>query len=116
MLALAIVAAQAAAATAAAALPLPTAKQLAFMDMDTIQFMHFSVDTAWKPPSSYLHSGNPTYHNCVASVTGTSHDNQTGRGYWPCLDPIIFNPDKLDPDQWMAASAALGMKEICITG
>jgi len=31
------------------------------------------------------------------------------------LNPLIFNPHSLDPDQWMEASAALGMKEICIT-
>ena len=94
--------------------PLPTAAQLAFMDMDTIQFMHFSVDTAWKPPLSFLQGANPTYHNCVASNTGTSRDNQTGE-FWPCLNPEIFQPDALNPDQWMEASAALGMKEICIT-
>ena len=35
------------------------------------------------------------------------------RRYWPCLAPSIFNPYNLDPDQWMEASAALGMKEIC---
>eukprot|EP00035_Acanthoeca_spectabilis_P019487 m.426178 g.426178 ORF g.426178 m.426178 type:complete len:238 (-) comp16862_c0_seq28:1132-1845(-) len=66
------------------------------------------------PPESYLDAENPTYHNCVASVTGLSHDNQTA-GYWPCLSPKIFNPVNLNPDQWMEASAALGMKEICIT-
>ena len=95
-------------------LPLPNAAQIAFMDFDTIQFMHFSVDTAWQPPESYLHETNPTYHNCVAEITGLSKDNQTG-SFWPCLDPAIFNPEKLDPDSWMEASAALGMKEICIT-
>ena len=76
--------------------------------------MHFSIDTAWKPPDSYLHGPNPTYHNCDPRVTGVSHDNQTGK-FWPCLDPAIFNPSELDTDQWMEASAALGMKEICIT-
>eukprot|EP00038_Savillea_parva_P005285 m.150703 g.150703 ORF g.150703 m.150703 type:complete len:549 (-) comp11686_c1_seq4:98-1744(-) len=95
-------------------IPRPNPAQLAFMDLDTIQFMHWGVDTAWKPPTSYLHQSNPTYHNCVASITGLSRDNQTGP-YWPCLNPDIFNPINLDTEQWMKASAALGMKEICIT-
>lgn len=77
-------------------------------------FMHFGVDTFWNPPDAYLHAKNPTYHNCDEKITGLSHDNQTG-AYWPCLDPKIFNPVNLDPDEWMAASAALGMKEICLT-
>ena len=47
------------------------------MDMDTIQFMHFGIDTAWKPPLSYLYGPNPTYHNCNPEVTGLSRDNQT---------------------------------------
>ena len=34
--------------------PLPTSEQLQFMDMDTIQFMHFGIDTSWSPPISYL--------------------------------------------------------------
>jgi hypothetical protein len=34
--------------------PLPTSEQLHFMDMDTIQFMHFGIDTSWSPPTSYL--------------------------------------------------------------
>ena len=29
--------------------PLPTARQLEFMEMETIQFMHYNVDTSWKP-------------------------------------------------------------------
>jgi hypothetical protein len=33
----------------------------------------------------------------------------------PCLNPTIFNPEKLDTELWMEASVALGMKEICLT-
>jgi alpha-L-fucosidase len=47
-------------------------------------------------------------------VTGTSNDSQT-EGYWPCLNPNIFAPEHLDVEQWMEASAALGMREICLT-
>lgn len=32
--------------------PLPTARQLEFMEMETIQFMHYNVDTSWKPSRS----------------------------------------------------------------
>lgn len=42
------------------------------------------------------------------------HSNQTGR-YYPCLDPAIFNPVDLDPDQWMRAAKAMGVGEICLT-
>jgi alpha-L-fucosidase len=35
--------------------------------------------------------------------------------YAPCIDPDQFYPDQLDADQWMAASAAMGMKEVVIT-
>ena len=51
-----------------------------------------------------------TQGNCQPLVTGTSNDSQTGAGYWPCLNPAIFNPVDLDPEQWMQASASLGMK------
>ena len=39
--------------------PLPTSEQLQFMDMDTIQFMHFGIDTSWSPPISYLCVADP---------------------------------------------------------
>jgi alpha-L-fucosidase len=55
-----------------------------------------------------------TYHNCNPRYTGTSHDYQTG-GIYPCLNASIFNPKELDTEQWMAASASLGVKEICLT-
>jgi alpha-L-fucosidase len=78
--------------------------------------MHFSIPTFWKPSDAFLHGANPTVGgNCQPKVTGTSNDSQTAR-YWPCLDPAIFNPtETLDVDDWMAASASLGMKEICLT-
>jgi hypothetical protein len=106
-----------AAAAAAAATdkfpPLPTARQLEFMELETIQFMHFSIPTSWQPPDSFLRRPNPTYHNCIASWI-PDHGWQT-EGFYPCLNPKIFNPAKLDTEQWMEASAALGMKEICLT-
>ena len=95
--------------------PLPNKRQLEFMDMETIQFMHFSIPTFWQPSDTFLRGPNPTVGgNCQLKVTGTSNDSQT-RGFWPCLNPDIFNPAELDVDQWMEASAALGMKEICLT-
>lgn len=33
----------------------------------------------------------------------------------PCLNPNVFNPTDLDAENWMAASAALGMREIILT-
>jgi len=94
--------------------PVPNARQLAFMDLEAIQFMHFGVDTFWQPPAAYLRSANPTYHNCDPTITGLSHDNQTD-GFWPCLHPLLFTPTQLNADNWIAASASLGMKEICLT-
>ena len=95
--------------------PLPNARQLAFMELETTQFMHFSIPTFWEPSDAFLRGPNPTVGgNCQPKVTGTSNDSQTA-GFWPCLNPSIFNPQHLDADEWMAASAALGMKEICLT-
>ena len=77
--------------------------------------MHFSIPTFWQPSDAFLRGPNPTVGgNCQVKVTGTSNDSQTS-GFWPCLNPDIFNPVNLDVDQWMEASAALGMKEICLT-
>jgi len=89
------------------------------MEMETAQFMHFNVDTAWTPPPGFLngtsiYGSNPTYHNCNPHNTGLSHDSQTA-GTWPCLSPKIFNPAEIDTEQWMEAATALGMKEICLT-
>ena len=30
--------------------PVPNARQLDFMEIETMQFMHFGIDTAWNPP------------------------------------------------------------------
>ena len=62
---------------AAAELPVPTARQLEWMDLETIQFMHFSIPTSWKPPLDFLKRPNPTYHNCIASWI-PDHGEQTG--------------------------------------
>ena len=74
--------------------------------------MHFGIPTFWNPPDDYLYGGNPTYHDC--HTTSIDHGNQT-EGYYPCLKPDVFNPTDLNADDWMAASASLGMKEIIIT-
>ena len=63
-------------------------------------------------PKEYLYGANPTYHDCHS--TSIDHGNQT-EGYYPCLKPDVFNPTDLNADDWMAASASLGMKEIIIT-
>ena len=91
--------------------PLPSARQLAFMERDFVQFMHFGIDTAWQPPESFLRGLNPTYHNCEEQVTGVSRDYQT-EGTWPCLNGSIFNPDALDTEQWMEVATSLGVKEV----
>lgn len=80
--------------------------------METIQFMHFGIPTFWDPPVDYLYGPNPTYHDC--STTTIDHSNQTA-GFYPCLNPNVFNPTDLDAEDWMEASAAMGMKEICLT-
>jgi alpha-L-fucosidase len=97
----------------AAGPPLPTAKQLEWMDLETIQFMHFSIPTSWNPPDDFLRRPNPTYHNCIASWI-PDHGEQT-EGYYPCLNPKIFQPNELDVEQWMKSAASLNMKEICLT-
>ena len=57
----------AAAAFAAASPPLPNARQLDFMEMETAQFMHFNVDTAWTPPPGFLNGTNPTCERLFVS-------------------------------------------------
>ena len=52
------------------------------------------------------------YHDCKTSAI--DHSNQTA-GYYPCLNPNVFNPTDLNADDWMEASVAMGMKEICLT-
>ena len=112
--ALAAAAAVAAAALAAPALalPLPNQRQLDFMELGRIQFFHFSIPTFWDPPTAYLFTKNPTYHNCA--TTAMDHGNQTG-SYYPCLDPLIFAPTNFSADDWMRTAAALGSREICLT-
>lgn len=40
---------------------------------------------------------------------------RTSEGYYPCLNPKIFQPDQLDVEQWMKSATSLNMKEICLT-
>jgi hypothetical protein len=74
--------------------------------------MHFGIPTFWDPPKEELYLANPTYHDCHT----TSIDNGTQtHDYWPCLNPDVFNPTDLNAENWMEASALLGMREIIIT-
>jgi alpha-L-fucosidase len=74
--------------------------------------MHFGLPTFWDPPKDFLYGNNPTYHDC--HNTGIDHGPQT-EGYYPCLNPNVFNPTDLNAEDWMEASAAMGMREIIIT-
>ena len=67
--------------------------------------MHFSIATFWDPPEAFLRTSNPTFHNCRTTGEWDNHTNQTG-AWWPCLDPLIFNPSDLDADAWMADAQA----------
>eukprot|EP00729_Bicosta_minor_P032324 gene32324-18931_t len=78
---------------------IPNQRQLDFMELEFTQFMHFGVPTFWDPPQDFLHSPNPTYHDC--STTAMDHSNQTG-AYYPCLSPRVFAPTDLNADNWMA--------------
>jgi alpha-L-fucosidase len=99
-------------AAASPQVPVPNARQLDFMDLELTQFMHFGIPTFWDPPPSYLYGSNPTYHDC--HTTSIDHGPQT-EGFYPCLKPDVFNPTDLDAENWMEASANMGMKEIIIT-
>ena len=99
-------------ALGAAGPPLPNFRQASFLKQELTQFFHFSIPTFWDPPDEYLHSANPTYHNCV--TTANDHSNQTG-AFYPCLDPILFNPTDFSAEDWMQHAAALGTSEICLT-
>lgn len=95
--------------------PIPNPRQLDFLGVEGLgisQFFHFGLPTFWNPPSPFLYSANPTYHNCV--TTAIDHGNQTG-AFYPCLDPAIFAPSDLDCDDWMRVAASLGTREICLT-
>jgi alpha-L-fucosidase len=94
------------------AVPLPNARQLDFMELELTQFMHFGIPTFWDPPEEYLYGPNPTYHDC--HTTSIDHGNQTA-GFYPCLNPNVFNPTDLNAEDWMEASASMGMREIIIT-
>ena len=54
----------------------------------------------------------PRQHDC--KTTTIDHGPQTG-SFYPCLDPIIFNPTDFDADDWMQHATALGAQEICLT-
>jgi hypothetical protein len=65
-----------------------------------------------------------TGHKLRASTCAVSHaphrpacltDLTLCRALQPCLKPDVFNPTDLDAEDWMAASAAMGMREIIIT-
>ena len=96
----------------AASVPIPNARQLAFMDMEHTNFFHFGLPTFWDPPEEYLYTANPTYHDCM--TTAIDHGNQTG-SFYPCLDPVIFNPTDFNADDWMKSATDLGAREICLT-
>ncbi len=108
----AAVAAAAVAVSTSAAVPLPNQRQLDFMELGRIQFFHYSIATHWDPPTAFLYTANPTYHNCITSAM--DHGNQTGP-FYPCLDPLIFAPTNFSADDWMQHAAALGSREICLT-
>jgi alpha-L-fucosidase len=82
------------------------------MKQHLTQFFHFGLPTFWDPPIEYLYTANPTYHNC--QTTSIDHGNQTG-AFYPCLDPVIFNPTDFSAEDWMAHAVALGTDEICLT-
>lgn len=92
--------------------PAPNYRQAQFMELETIQFMHFGIPTFWDPPTDFLYTDNPTYHDC--KTTSIDHGAQTD-GFYPCLRPDVFAPSALDTDDWMRQSVAMGMKEICLT-
>ena len=83
---------------------IPNQRQLDFMELEFTQFMHFGVPTFWDPPQDFLHSPNPTYHDC--NTTAMDHSNQTG-DYYPCLSPRVFAPTDLNADNWMAVSKTI---------
>ncbi len=64
----------------------PTPEQLAFMDLEVGAFVHFDLNV----------------------FTGEEHGN--GRA-----SPAMFNPDKLDAEQWVTAAKNLGAKYAVLT-
>jgi alpha-L-fucosidase len=67
-------------------LPIPTPQQLKWQDRETTMFVHFTVNTFT--------------------------DREWGEG---TEDPKIFNPAKLDADQWAKAAKAGGFKMMILT-
>ena len=92
-------------------LPQLNARQLDFMN--------------WRPFSSctlvFLPLGilQPNIRQLEPNIPRLSNHNyrsqQPDRRILPRLNPDVFNPTDLDVEDWMAASAAMGMKEICLT-
>ena len=97
---------------AALGVPVPNARQLSFMDLEHTNFFHFGLPTFWDPPREYLYTANPTYHDC--KTTAIDHSNATG-SFYPCLDPVLFNPTDFDADDWMKSATDIGAREICLT-
>lgn len=76
-----------AAAAASASLPLPTAAQLGLHEMQTTQFMHFSM----------------------CSFTGCEQN-------MPPANASLFSPTaRVDTDQWVRVAKSWGAKQICLT-
>ncbi|MCC6446871.1 MAG: alpha-L-fucosidase [Armatimonadetes bacterium] len=66
-------------------LPTPTCEQAAWQDMEIGMFFHFDIP--------------------VFTDLGESDWSKSGQ-----LDPNLYNPEKLDTDQWMEAARAIGAK------
>ena len=78
----------AAAGQSSADLPLPTPQQLEWQDAEISMFYHFDL---------------PVY---------TAGNRGNGENWRQCgnLDPNLFNPTKLDTDQWLEAAKVIGAK------
>lgn len=68
----------------------PTCAQQAWHDLELGMFIHFDLNT-WMPPD--------WSHRCYEN--------------WP--SPAVFNPAKLDTDQWLEAAEAMGAKYAVLT-
>lgn len=54
-----------------------------------------------------------TYHDCKTNAPYC--DDESCGAYAPCLSPKLFQPQDLDPEQWVLAAKELGVQEICLT-